>query len=175
MLQNKINIIRKLAVVCVTLGLSLQSSASTLLFVSLGMPDLVLKQYLRQANAYHIPVIIRGLYTAKDHDGGQVGSFRDTVDRIKGLVGKDTKNQGVEINPVLFKQFNIQVVPSLVITSDDSCIKSSSKTKLCSIDQYDIVKGNMPIETMLQFVVKNSKNTWRISQAENILKEVNHD
>ena len=38
-------------------------AAQAVLLVSLGMPDNALRAYFQQARQYHIPVVIRGLYT----------------------------------------------------------------------------------------------------------------
>ena len=94
-----------------------------ILFVSLGMPKDVLHQYLIQAKIYHIPVLIRGLYTNKNDLTADeaVGSFKDTANRVlqilKSEKGFKKSMGGVSINPLLFRSFRITAVPALVVTN----------------------------------------------------------
>ena len=80
-----------------------------MLFVTLGMPKLVLRQYLVQSKVYGIPVVIRGLLD---------NSYPQTTQRIYDILHPNNKQPikaGVEIDPTWFKQFDIKAVPALVI------------------------------------------------------------
>ena len=68
---------------------------SCFLFVSLGMPINTLSQYLVQAKQYHIPVLIRGLYTQKNDTTTDktVGSFDDTANRIFKILKNEDENK----------------------------------------------------------------------------------
>lgn len=113
---------------------------SAMLFVSLGMPKLALRQYLIQSKKLGIPLIIRGLLQ---------NSYPVTAKRIyqilhpKNIFQKPISG-GFEIDPVYFRKFHVLVVPALVVTSG----KKNS-----------IVYGNIPILKLLTLIASNSKNT----------------
>src|SRR3990167_2363693 len=153
---------------------------SCFLFVSLGMPINTLSQYLVQAKQYHIPVLIRGLYTQKNDTTTDktVGSFDDTANRIFKILKNEDRNKkdiselkksmgGVSINPLLFRSFSIRVVPALVITDDQSdCVtKSHSKNEhvLCPKSNFDVVYGNIPIYKQLKIISEKTTNVERKS------------
>ena len=161
---------------------------SCFLFVSLGMPINTLSQYLVQAKQYHIPVLIRGLYTQKNDaiTDKTVGSFDDTANRIFKILKNEDENKkditelkksmgGVSINPLLFRSFSIRVVPALVITDDQSdCVtKSHSKNKhvVCATSNYDVVFGNIPIYKQLKIISEKSTSLARKNIALGILNQ----
>ena len=102
---------------------------NAMLFVSLGMPDELLKQYLQEAHRLQVAVVIRGLY----HD-----SFDATLQRLKSLMPEDQKaaqhQSGVLINPLWFREYHIDVVPAVVMPHDST---------------YDVIFGNMALGDLL--------------------------
>ena len=76
-----------------------------LIFVSFSMPQKMLWHYFEQAKLYNAKLIIRGLVN---------NSFKDTV---KAMDLGDNKILKLEVNPKLFKEYQIQRVPTIVITS----------------------------------------------------------
>lgn len=114
---------------------------NAMLFVSLGMPKLVLRQYLIQSKELGIPLVIRGLLQ---------NSYPVTAKRIYQILHpKNTEKNfqkeikgGFEIDPVYFRKFHISVVPALVVTNGSN---------------YSVVYGNIPIKKLLQLISKNSK------------------
>ena len=161
---------------------------SCFLFVSLGMPINTLSQYLVQAKQYHIPVLIRGLYTQKNDTTTDktVGSFDDTANRIFKILKNEDGNKkditelkksmgGVSINPLLFRSFSIRVVPALVITDDQSdCVtKSHSKNEhvVCPAGNFDVVYGNIPIYKQLKIISEKTTSVERKNIALGILNQ----
>src|SRR3990167_11531508 len=156
---------------------------SILLFVSLGMPDNTLKAYLFQANEYHIPVVIRGLYTDSNDLSADktVGSFNDTANRIFNLLksqqnagSMNKKMGGISINPLLFRSFNIAVVPALVVTSNAACIAvnhQQNSNENCSQSDFDVVFGNIPIQKQLSIIAEKSDSKTRVNIVESRLKQ----
>jgi conjugal transfer pilus assembly protein TrbC len=118
-----------------------------ILFVSLGMPKLVLRQYLRQANRLHIPIVIRGLLQ---------NNLKMTANRVYDLLHPKHQHpikSGFEIDPVLFRAFHVSVVPALVITAhNDDCEAREN----CPHNQYSIVYGNVPLTSLLSLIVKRA-------------------
>lgn len=157
-------------ILCALPGVILASKA--VLLVSLGMPDLSLKQYIKQAHQYRIPVVIRGLYKQEDYkeviSGDKyIGSFKDTATRIKNLIGPKGQG-GLSINPLVFRAFAIQAVPTLVVYDDSlSCIRESAHSiyKHCELSSYDVVYGNAPLTKLLNIITDKSASTDRAKYA----------
>lgn len=169
---------------------SFANKNSILLFVSLGMPDNALKSYLLQAKQYHIPVVIRGLYTDNNDLSADktVGSFNDTANRIFNLLKSQETAQdhqknintlqktmgGVSINPLLFRSFGINVVPALVVTNNSNCIAVNhqpNSNEHCSTSDFDVVFGNIPIQKQLNIIAEKSDNKMRVTLAVNRLRQ----
>lgn len=167
------------------------SQGSIIFFVSLSMPDEVLKAYLQQAASVHIPVVIRGLYSNPKHahsnnalnSSVKIGSFEDTTKRVFQLLkGSMSKNKdfsslsgGVSINPILFKKFSIQVVPALVVVSQQStCLQKSVGTgnENCSVIDYDVVFGNVPLKTSLSLLAEKSTDQPRVFMLKRMLEKL---
>ncbi len=152
---------------------SLGVASQAVLFVSLRMPDNALKAYFKQGKQYHIPLVIRGLYTEKQNEIANqfVGSFRDTANRVKQLI-KESKAGGVSIDPLLFRAFNIHVVPALVVYDDDlTCIKQTNHVIYisCPVSRLDIISGNLPIKKLLSIVANQSKSSMRSEFSKSLL------
>ncbi|MED7793166.1 type-F conjugative transfer system pilin assembly protein TrbC [Klebsiella aerogenes] len=79
-----------------------------MMFVSFSLPEAELKQRVADAAHYGIPVIIRGMVN---------GNMRQTATAVGRLV-QETKTGGVEIEPTLFRQFSVTVVPQLIVTCE---------------------------------------------------------
>lgn len=111
---------------------------NAILFVSLGMPKLALRQYVIQSEQLGIPLVIRGLLQ---------NSYPSTAKRIYHILHPNNHFQkpikgGFEIDPIYFKKFHIKVVPALVVISGA---------------HSSLVYGNIPIKKLLQIIASNSK------------------
>lgn len=149
------------------------------LFVSLGMPDDALKAYLKQAEEYQIPVVIRGLYSDEEissADNG-LGSFQKTTRRIFQILKDQNQDVrkimgGISINPLLFRQYRISVVPALVVNLEGTdCHQLIEKPSSCQHADFDVVYGNVPIEKQLSLIAEKSKNPARALLAKTKLDE----
>ena len=145
------------------------------LAVSLSMPSDSLKQYIMDAHHLNIPIVIRGMYTNPSNkasdDQSLIGTMDDTQTRIKSLMG-DKKEGGIEIDPMLFRSFNIQVVPSFVVLDDASCQASDGKP--CDANSFDLVKGNIPIQSQLAVVAKKTTSRTRADFCHQKLLNLSH-
>lgn len=106
-----------------------QARAEALYFVSFSIPKEGLTQMLSEARHFGIPATIRGLI---DND------FRKTAGALFAL-SKERNDLGVQIDPDLFKQYNIKAVPALVVTCGN---------------HYDVLSGNILIKTALQEIAR---------------------
>lgn len=116
-------------------------------FVSFNMPVLSLKQIIQDAAHYQIPVVIRGLHE---------NSFRKTIGKIFDLV-KETNKGGVLINPNWFKEYDIKVVPAVVVTdgvNSNKETKANQKTDNREVNKFDVVYGNIPLKRALTIIAE---------------------
>lgn len=122
------------------------ADSGVIVFVSLGMPVLSLRQIITDADRLHIPVVVRGVLN---------NDFKASAKVLYDVLhppGEDPLHGGVEIDPVWFEGFGIAQVPAVVaVPAGVSC---TDKTP-CTADQFDVLYGNVPIEEALTRIAKN--------------------
>ncbi len=180
--------------VLLMIATSVSCSSQAVLLVSLGMPDAALIAYLKQAHQYHIPVVIRGLYTDKNkinkinevtHNEKRntksyntaIGNFNDTANRVKHLIAK-SKVGGMSINPLLFRAFQIKAVPALVVYDDGLfCIEKTTHApqSRCPANDYDLLLGNIPIDQALRVIGQKSSSSERADFARYLLERYSEE
>ena len=123
---------------------TISPSPQIILFVSLGMPTPLLRDYLREGHRYHIPIVIRGLLD---------NNMRQTLKRMQEVLqlpdGKLLQG-GFVMDPLWFRRYHITRVPTLVINlpSESSPIiervsgNLSLKAMLLRIEQADHSSGD---------------------------------
>ncbi|EFU8472449.1 type-F conjugative transfer system pilin assembly protein TrbC [Enterobacter cancerogenus] len=99
-------------------------------FVSLGIPREGLLPMLKDARRYNIPPTLRGLVN---------NDMRQTAAAMFEL-SKEDKDAGVQIDPTLFSQYNITVVPALVVTCPG---------------HHDVIRGSLPLKQALEKVAES--------------------
>ena len=139
------------------------AATQAFLAVSLSMPSDALKEYIVEAHRLDIPIVIRGMYSNPDNHLSDpqniMGNMNDTQLRIKFLMG-NSKEGGIEIDPMLFRAFAIQVVPSLVVFDDAAC--SALDGASCAESSFDRVSGNTTLSTQLSIIAKKSSSPSRV-------------
>ena len=88
---------------------STRESAELVVFVSLSMPPAVLNRIGERAKKAGAIVVFRGLKY-----GLRKGAWADSMNALKPIA--DT-GADVQINPELFDRFNVQAVPTLVVSA----------------------------------------------------------
>ena len=106
-----------------------QPTPQAIVFISLAMPELSIKQIIQDAERYEIPVVIRGLYR---------NSFKETASKIFDLI-KESNQGGILINPRWFKQYEIKAVPAVVVSQED---------------RFDVVYGNIHLKKALEIIAE---------------------
>lgn len=101
-------------------------------FVSFSMPHRLLLQSIQEASRYGISVVIRGLVK---------NSFHETALALFDLA-KNKDQGGVLLDPLLFRQYHVQVVPTLVVVQ-------GKKT--------DRLQGNVSITNALNVIVSEGE------------------
>ena len=100
-------------------------------FLSFSMPSKVLESYFRESVVTGYLPVFRGLLE---------GSYKKTIAYLKPMM--EATNAGAEINPEVFKEFNIKVVPSFVLSEGKlNCFEESS----CESGKYNKIAGNIGI------------------------------
>lgn len=80
-----------------------ESEDQLLVFVSFSMPDLSLEELSKQAGKFHARLVLRGLHE---------GSFKKTAEKILEI---DKNGLKIDIDPELFKEYQIKQVPTFVL------------------------------------------------------------
>ncbi|MSO14472.1 type-F conjugative transfer system pilin assembly protein TrbC [Rickettsiales endosymbiont of Trichoplax sp. H2] len=100
-------------------------------FLSFSMPSKVLESYFKESVVTGYLPVFRGLLE---------GSYKKTIAYLKPMM--EATNAGAEINPEVFKEFNIKVVPSFVLSEGKlNCFEESS----CESGKYNKIAGNIGI------------------------------
>lgn len=123
-------------------------ASGVVVFASLGMPETSLKQLITQAADLDVPIVIRGMY---NHD------FAATAQKVQSLImGKSGESimGGVEINPIWFKQFQINQVPAFVAIKDGECLGEPP----CSQENFDVVYGNVSLYHALETISRKGEH-----------------
>lgn len=116
----------------------IENKSNVIIFVSFSMPEQSIVNLLQDAKKIHASVVIRGLI----HN-----SFKETFIKMASIV-KKAGGGGVELNPPVFKKFNIEKVPAVVVLSNQNCQLELS----CPEDKYDVVYGNIPLYDSLKLI-----------------------
>ena len=109
-----------------------------MVFVSFSMPEKSIEAYLRDAKELNASIVIRGLIE---------NSFQRTFQRIAQLVTASGGN-GIELNPILFKKFGIQQVPSIVVLPENSTCRTKETCEKQT--EFDVIKGDMSLYEALR-------------------------
>ena len=113
-------------------------------FLSFSMPDKVIKEYIKESVVTgYLPVF----------KGFKEGNYAKTMGYLKGIM--ESTKSGAEINPEVFKEFNIKEVPSFVIAEGSmSCYESNS----CKGGKYNKIAGNIGISGAIRDTGKVKEN-----------------
>ncbi len=111
-----------------------------ILFVSLSMPTPLLRDYLREGKRYHIPLVLRGF---------EQNNLRLTLAHMQRILqpdsGKSIKG-GFAIDPMWFRCYHIQRVPTLIVNVDANACQHG---QLSPNSQYAVIAGNLSLKAML--------------------------
>lgn len=113
----------------------LQKVGHTLVFLSFSMPEKSLEGWLKQCKQHGATPVIRGLI----HN-----SFQETIQKVQGLSVKT--DMGLQIDPILFRIFNINQVPAVVKVEDYHCAQAMN----CKEVSFSSIYGDVTLEYALQ-------------------------
>ena len=104
------------------------------IFVSTSMSENNLIELAKEAKKYKASLIMRGLLD---------NSYIKTANFFQKLI--DKTEEGISIDPELFKKFNIISVPTFIVEKSDLC----TSVDLACRSSYDKVAGNISLEDAL--------------------------
>jgi conjugal transfer pilus assembly protein TrbC len=116
------------------------SESNILVFVSFSMPQTSIKGWMNEAEKIHAPVVIRGLVN---------NSFKATIQKMTELASDN--HGGVQLDPTLFKTFNIKQVPAVVVTNNVHCLPNQTCT-----NTYDVVYGDVHLDYALEKIARQN-------------------
>lgn len=121
-------------------------ASGIMVFASLTMPRASLIALLKQSEKLNVPLVIRGVLPT---------GFPATMKAIQDLLNSEQPpiNSGFSINPVWFRQFDIQQVPTFVVIKEGHCLPQMP----CSASDYDSVSGNISLYRALE-ILKDGDN-----------------
>jgi conjugal transfer pilus assembly protein TrbC len=127
-----------------------------ILFASFSMPPESLLQMMREANAYGLNVVFRGFVN---------NSVYDTRIALEEVFADDEEGEGFAIDPTLFRRFDIQAVPALVVLGEelDVCNTPACEDDVSPI--HDRLSGNIPLETALKLIAAGNGDAWEAARA----------
>src|SRR3990167_2880986 len=142
-----------LSIFLLIFSINIFADTNAILFVSLGMPKPVLRQYLLQSKQYHIPLILRGLI-----DNQYPTTAKKIFEILHPKNGAEIKS-GFEIDPLYFRQYQINAVPALVVFNPNNK------------NHYTIIYCNIPIQQSLALIAQKSQYLDIKNSARNILEK----
>lgn len=113
-----------------------------LVFLSFSMPHQSIEEWLLQCKKSGATPIIRGL---------QDNSFQKTLQTIRYFA--DKTHTGMQIDPILFKTFNVDKVPAVVYVKNATCEDSSD----CMDASFDSIYGDISLLYALSKIEMNLK------------------
>ncbi len=132
------------------------AQTSAILFASFSMPEISLRQMMQEATQYGVTIVFRGFVN---------NSVFETREKLEQVFGQDDIAEAFAIDPTLFRRFDIQAVPALVVLGEtlDVC-----ETPLCSEDPapiHDRLSGNIPLEASLSIIAAGRGDAPEIARA----------
>ncbi len=128
-----------------------QRVSDAIIFVSFSMPKQSLEQWLAVSNQLHIPLVLRGMMD---------NSIKKTEAAIIPLVQK--VHGGFQINPVLFRSFDIQQVPAIVVINHHGCHTDS---ECGDKKQFDVIYGQTTMDYALSQLSEKGEQAPAVASA----------
>ncbi|MFT3819878.1 MAG: type-F conjugative transfer system pilin assembly protein TrbC [Rubrivivax sp.] len=115
--------------------------SGVMLFVSLTMPDETLRRIVDDAMRMRAALILRGVLPGLAGQQGSRISLDRTKQRIAALTGK--RQVAWQIDPMLFRRFEVQAVPALVLIDPASPVLVDCGATQCRRPSFAKVTGDV--------------------------------
>jgi type-F conjugative transfer system pilin assembly protein TrbC len=124
-------------------------STNLYIFATLSLKDNNFKELIEAAKLYKATIVLRGLKN---------NSFSDTSKHIQ-KIGGEGEEASIIIDPILFKEYSINQVPTYVLAKEKDCLPGTSCPNL-----FDKLAGNVsPKYALEKFADKGDLSTEAVS------------
>lgn len=123
----------------------MEESPSALVFASFSMPGPSMIGLMEEAERLGVPVILRGFVN---------NSVFDTQAKLAALFDVSQETPGMSVDPTLFRLFDIQTVPIVVVLAEALPV---CETPFCIGDTapaHDRLAGNIPLKDSLALIAQ---------------------
>lgn len=138
-----------------------------IVFVSFSMPERVLKNLAQQAREVGAVMVLRGMVD------GKLSATQDAARRVNAA------GAAWEINPELFKTFDVQTVPAFVLTGNKDAINQGcavdSSGQCSPTNTFSKVSGDISIEIALDTIRRRTDIPFIRGQAAKRLQKLNQN
>ena len=135
-------------------GNQAQHQTQAFIFLSSSMPQNSLTQWFYQADRLSIPIVLQGLIQ---------DSMLETKKWIKTQLELAGGKGGIQIDPIAYETYGIAQVPAVVIVSHPpDCAPNQS----CLPPDFDVVYGNMGLNSALQIMAEKGGMTTKTTAAD---------
>lgn len=126
-------------------GLVKDKNLKKYVFISLSIPEGGLKDLLLGAKKNGFVPVLRGFKN---------DSYKETVKALEVLIQET--GYGVIVEPELFKTFNIEVVPTYIVSEKQGICPPNSS---CAVPKYKKLSGNVTAEFAAKKLLEKEGNT----------------
>lgn len=126
-------------------GLRALAQGDLLIFVSFSLPDAVLSALIDQAVRTGAVLVMRGLHN---------NSIKQTLPRVRAALG--SRKVAWQIDPRLFRAFDVRVVPSFVLTEPHALAASCNREACERPARWVSVAGNVSVHTALEQIAQRA-------------------
>lgn len=126
-----------------------------ILFASFSMPPASLRQMMQEATAHDMTIVFRGFVN---------NSVYDTREKLEEVFGPDEVGEAFAIDPTLFRRFDIQAVPVLVVLGEELDVCDSPACERDLPPVHDRLAGNIPLETALRLIAAGNGDAAHVAR-----------
>jgi len=126
-----------------------------MVFVSLAMPVESLKRLGRDVRQVGGVLVLRGF-----RFGIEPGNWERSIEAMKPVAETGVE---LQINPALFEQFQVKIVPTMVLSPEGIADKGCSEGK-CPASKLAIISGDVTLDYALDTLIDRTDNIGRLAR-----------
>lgn len=126
-------------------GAGALAQGDLLIFVSFSLPDAVLSALIDQAARTGAVLVMRGLHN---------NSIKQTLPRVRAALG--SRKVAWQIDPRLFRAFEVRAVPSFVLTAPHALAASCTRDACERPARWASVAGNVSLRAALEQIAQGA-------------------
>jgi conjugal transfer pilus assembly protein TrbC len=120
-----------------------------LIFISFSLPEATLRALVAQARRAGAVLVMRGLHQ---------NSIKATLPRVRELLGSEQQQAalGWQIDPRLFRAFEVKVVPTFALTEPQALARSCTQDACMRPATWASVSGNVSLHAALDAMAQGA-------------------